>query len=108
MSAHKQERFEEILRDCAARFLSQESNRTSLITVTKVETNETSSNATIFFTVLPENQEQAALDFAKRQRSHFREFVKKNARLMRIPFFDFAVDHGEKSRQKIDGLMNGL
>ncbi len=108
MSQHKQERFEEILRDCAAKFLSQESNRTSLITVTRVETNEPGSMATIFFTVLPDNQEAAALDFVKRQRGNFREFVKKNARLMRIPFFDFQIDLGEKSRQKIDGLMNGL
>lgn len=103
-SSIKQGRFEEIIRDLAARFLSLESNRTSLITVTKIETNQQGSTATVFFTVLPENQEEAALDFAKRQRGQFREFVKEHGRLMRIPFFDFAIDHGEKSRQKIDAL----
>lgn len=107
MSSFKQGRFEEILRDLAARFLSRESNRTSLITVTKIETNDQASTATIFFTVLPESQEAAALDFVKRQRGNFREFVKENARLMRIPFFDFEIDKGEKSRQKIDALTNG-
>ena len=108
MSQHKKERFEEIIRNSAAKFLALESNRTSLITVTRVETNEPGTTATVFFTVLPDNQEAAALDFVKRQRGNFREFVKKNARLMRIPFFDFEIDLGEKSRQKIDGLMNGL
>ena len=105
MVNHKHERFEEIIKDLGARFLSQESNRTSLITVTKVESNDVGSTAKIYFTVLPEDKEEAALNFAKRQRSAFREFVKENSRLMRIPFFDFMIDEGEKSRQKIDSLI---
>lgn len=100
-------RFEEILRDLAATFLSRESNRTSLITVTRVDTNDKGSMATVYFTVLPESQEQAALDFVKRQRPHFRDYVKENGRFMRIPFFDFAIDKGEKSRQSIDRAMGG-
>ncbi len=98
----KQDRFEEILRDLAARFVMRESNRTSMITVTRVETKEQSGNAIVFFIVFPESQETAALDFLKRQRSDFRNFVKEEARLMRIPFFDFQIDKGEKARQKID------
>lgn len=101
----KQERFIAILKDMASRFLSEESNRTSLITVTDVRVMEQSNRATILFTVLPESAEQTALDFTKRQRANFREFVKKNARLMRIPFFDFEIDYGEKNRQKVDGLL---
>lgn len=108
MPGNKKLRFEEILRDLAARFLSRESNRKSLITVTGIETNEKETMATILFTVLPENQEAAALDFVKRQRSAFREFVKEEGNLMRIPFFDFAIDKGEKSRQKIDRITSGL
>lgn len=108
MSANKKERFEEILRDLAARFVSRESNRTSLITITAIRTNEKETMATIYFTVLPENQEAAALDFLKRKRSEFRGFVKENAALMRLPFFDFEIDKGEKSRQKIDQAMSGL
>jgi ribosome-binding factor A len=108
MPGNKKLRFEEILRDLAARYLARESNRTSLITVTAVKTNDKETMATIFFTVLPENQENAALDFVKRQRSAFRDFVKDNGRLMRIPFFDFEIDKGEKSRQKIDRITSGL
>lgn len=105
MSTFKQERFEEILRSCAAQFLALESNRTSMITVTRVTTNDKGNNATIFFTVFPENQEEAALDFLKRKRSDFRAYVKYNARLMKIPFFDFEIDKGEKARQKIDASL---
>lgn len=108
MPSNKKERFEEILRDLAARFLARESNRTSLITVTRVETNDKGTMATILFTVLPESQEKAALDFVKRQRGEFREFVKENGGLMRIPFFDFDIDKGEKSRQNIDRITLGL
>ncbi len=104
----KQERFEEILRDNAARFLAQESNRTSMITVTRVTATEKADLATVFITVFPENQEEAVLDFVKRKRSDFRAFVKYNARLMRIPFFDFEIDRGEKARQKIDASMAQL
>jgi ribosome-binding factor A len=106
MSTFKKERFEEILRDHAARFLSTESNRTSMITVTRVSSNDKGNLATIFITVFPENQEDAALDFLKRKRSDFRAFVKYNARLMKIPFFDFEIDRGEKARQKIDAAMS--
>src|SRR6185369_971961 len=101
----KQERFEEISRDHAARFLAMESNRKSMITVTRVSANEKGDLCTIYFTVFPEDQEEAVLDFVRRRRSDFRAFVKYNARLMRIPFFDFEIDKGEKARQKIDASM---
>lgn len=108
MSENKKIRAEKIIRDLAANFLTMESNRKSLITVTRVEIRGGGKTANIFFTVLPENQEKAAIDFAKRKRSDFREFVKSNSRLMIIPFFDFEIDKGEKARQKIDGLSSDL
>lgn len=103
---NKQDRFKAIIKDLASRFLSQESNRTSLITVTDVRVTDKADRAVILFTVLPLDKEEAALDFTKRQRSAFKSFVKDNSRLMRIPFFDFEIDKGEKNRQKIDGLIN--
>ena len=105
MSTYKQERFEEILKHLAAEFLSKESNRRSMITVTRVVSNDRGNLATVFFTVFPEDQEEAALDFIRRQRSDFRAYVKYNGRLMKIPFFDFEIDRGEKARQKIDASL---
>jgi ribosome-binding factor A len=96
----------EIIRDLSARFLEMEGNGSSLITVTKIEMSKDEKYATILFTVFPDAQEKTALEFAKRKRSEFKNFVRQNSTLGRIPFFDFAIDLGEKNRQKIDGLLN--
>ena len=64
--------------------------------------------ALIFVTVLPETQENAAIDFLKRQRSEFKSFIKKKSRMNRIPQFDFLIDEGEKSRQRIDEISNEI
>ncbi|OHA92662.1 MAG: hypothetical protein A3G99_01110 [Candidatus Zambryskibacteria bacterium RIFCSPLOWO2_12_FULL_39_23] len=102
----RDERIKEILHDLGARFLSLNSNKSSLLTVTNVELTKDEKRATIFFTVFPENFEKTALEFAKRKRSEFKEFIKEESKLGRIPFLDFAIDSGEKNRQRIDSLLN--
>lgn len=104
MNASKKGRFEEIIRHLAAKFFSLESNGLSMITVTKVVSTNAGDKIMAYFTVYPEKQERAALDFAKRKRNDFRRFVRENSRLANIPFFDFEIDRGEKARQKIDAL----
>jgi ribosome-binding factor A len=98
----KEQKLKEAIRELAAEYFSRESNRTSLITITDVELKSRNSKAVILFTVLPSTQEAAVLDFMHRQLSDFREYVSSHARLMRVPFFDVAIDMGEKNRQKID------
>lgn len=102
----RDEKMTEEIRHVSARFFSLESNRTSLVTVTSVHLADNGKEATVFFTVFPEDKEDAVLDFAKRKRSEFKHFVKQESRLGRIPFFDFAIDKGEKNRQRIDELSN--
>ncbi|MDD5165119.1 MAG: hypothetical protein PHG25_01095 [Candidatus Pacebacteria bacterium] len=104
MSDQTENRTKEILRELASEFLMRESNRTSLITITSVELFSRASKAKILFTVLPENQEQAALDFFTRRLRDFREYVQEHARMMRVPFFEVAIDVGEKNRQRIDEI----
>lgn len=110
----------EILRDFSARFLNENSNNSSLLTVTKVELTSDGKNATIFFTVFPVKPkvpqliedktgvqfEKTALEFVKRKRSDLRDYLKENSKLGRIPHIDFEIDLGEKNRQKIDELLN--
>ncbi len=111
---NREEKIEEILRDLGARFLLLNGNGSSLLTVTRVELTRDGKCATIFFTVFPlrqaqgrmDNLEKTALEFAKRKRSEFKEFVKDNSKLGRIPQLDFAIDSGEKNRQRIDDLLN--
>ncbi len=100
----KDQKMKEVIRELAAEFFQRRSNGTSLITITNIELRSRNSRAIILFTVLPEDQEVAALDFMKRQLGDFRDHVNEHARIMRVPFFDVALDKGEKNRQRIEDI----
>ena len=100
--SEKEEKLKSVIKEIAARFMQKESNGLSLITITDVQVSKDGKYVNILFTVLPEEKESDALDFSKRKRSEFRDFVKSELRLGRIPTFDFEIDKGEKHRQKID------
>lgn len=102
---HKDERAKEIMHRLASDFIAGESNNQSLITVTNIDFNRDMSKVMILFTVFPEHKQDAALDFLKRQRSEFRDYIKQNSRLARIPHVDFDIDLGEKSRQRIEEIL---
>ena len=93
------------IKELAAEFLMKENNRTSLITVTSADCSPDLKRATIYISVLPNSKEHLALEFTKRKRPELREFLKKNMTTKNIPFIDFAIDLGEKNRQKIDELL---
>lgn len=103
--AFKNEKITHILKELASEFLSMESNRQSLVTVTKVEYSSRSKQATIYISVMPDHKAEAALDFAKRQRAALRGYIKEKSRLSILPFLDIQLDIGEKNRQKIDDLI---
>ena len=105
MSA-KHDKAEEVIKQAAARFVSSESNRTSLITVTRVKLSPDWGRATVLVTVLPDEQTKGALDFLNRKRDDIREYVKSQVKIRRIPFFEFDLDVGEKHRQHMDELFN--
>ena len=104
MKSQRQQQVSEQIAHLAAEFLGRESNRQSLITITRADIAPDLSKATVYFTVLPNEQEPQALDFAKRKRADFRTFVKKHTQMRRLPFFDFEIDYGEKNRQHLDTL----
>ena len=101
---NRQEKVSELLRNLTAEFLERESNHQSLITVTTANVSSDLKRATVFITVLPEDKEAAALDFAKRKRKELREFVKSKTKFRVLPFLDIEIDKAEKIRQKIDEL----
>ena len=105
MKATKSEKLREAIRHAAAEFLAQESNRTSLITVTGVSLTPKGDRASILITVFPEDKEEEALAFATRQGGALRDFVGKRISLQYIPRISFAIDIGEKNRQTIDKLL---
>lgn len=95
---------QERLREAAAEFLSRESNRRSLVTVTAVDLSEDGRRGRIFITVLPDDYEEQAVEFANRNRHEFGKFFESRVRGMRIPHVEFVIDRGEKMRQRLDEL----
>ena len=108
MSEHRNIQVSEMIAQVAAEFVERESNRQSLITITRAEISPDFKKATIFFTVFPESEEAHVLEFMKRDRPDFREYFKKHARMKTLPRFDFEIDSGEKNRLHIDTLSNKM
>ncbi len=104
-SPYRDQREQDIIRELASKYIAKESNRTSLVTVTNVILGNKGKDVTICFTVLPEIREGSVLEFLRRKRADFRNYMKENARLPIIPFVEFAIDAGEKNRQNIDRLV---
>ena len=100
----KHDKVAEILHRQAAEFIRDESGRSSLITVTRVELNPSGKDAIIFFTTLPEKEEETALKFLERKTDDFKKIVRDNSRLGLIPHLRFKIDYGERNRQRLDEL----
>ena len=102
----KKERTEEILHKLAADFVLRESTPASLITVTRVTLSETGKAANLYFTTLPENQEDTALKFLSRKGGEFNDFVKKKSKIGIVPHLAWRIDYGERNRQRLDEITN--
>lgn len=98
-------KIEEMLMRIAAEYIEKESNKTSLITVTRTEITLDLRQAKVFITVYPETKENEVVDFLKRQRSELRDFVKKRMIVKVIPFLDVEIDKGEKARIAIENAL---
>jgi ribosome-binding factor A len=101
----KLEKGTQALRDAAAEFISRESNRTSLITVTSLSLSTDFSQAKILVSIFPEEAEKEALDFLKRKRGELRSYLGERVKTKRIPFIDFEIDNGEKNRRRLDEIL---
>lgn len=97
---------QEALREVAAEFMAREAGRSTLITITRVLLSEDNKRATIYMTVLPDNAEENALSFANRNRTELKTFFKTRIKGALPPDLVFAIDLGEKNRQRLDELSN--
>jgi len=100
----RQVQVEETIAHHAADFVAREIAVKALITVTHSEMSPSYKEATVYFSVLPATMEKEALKFAKRARSDFRDYLRKNTKLHPTPTVDFEIDLGEKNRQRVDEL----
>jgi ribosome-binding factor A len=103
---YKDEKVTSLLTKFAAEYFSIESNQNSLITVTKVDLLDRGRRAIVYFTALPTEKEKGALEFARRRKRDFRQFIMSKKSFGFAPSVDFAIDLGEHNRQRIDELLN--
>lgn len=100
----KRERIGEMIHRLAAKFVQENSTVASLLTITRVELSPTGKEAKVFFTTLPENQEDTALKFLERKTQEFKRYVRDESRIGFVPHIDFKIDYGERNRQRLDEL----
>lgn len=93
------------IRTIAQDFFQRESSGASLITVTKATITKDLKKTDIYITVLPDDKEEQALNFAKRMRPELRTAVKHKLQIRTIPTVDIKLDIGERARQKIDEVL---
>jgi ribosome-binding factor A len=103
---YKDEKVASLLAKFAAEYFENESNKDSLITITRVDVLDKGKRAMISFTALPTDKEPGALEFAKRRRNDFRKFIMSRKSFGFAPKIDFQIDLGEHNRQRIDELLN--
>ena len=85
--------------------LEHESNGTSLITVTSCNVSPDLKRGTIFITVLPDEKEHDALDFAKRKRGELRNYIKKKYADKSYSFYRYRNRPWRKNRQKLTNCL---
>lgn len=95
-----------LILETASDWITRNSNRNSLITLTKSEPTSDGKKLLIFYTVIPESQERQAHEFLTRHGDVIRDYVKK--KLKREPaWFRFILDTGERNRERISDLLDG-
>lgn len=100
----KQEKLKKEIQKLASQFISEQSTRISMITVTRVDLTGDHKKATLYISVLPNNKEGEALEFMNRHRYDLREFLKKYLKTRIIPEITNELDENEKKRQRIEDL----
>ncbi len=105
MAAERNAKIEERIREIAARFIESESNKSAMITITRVELYSRGKRATIYVSVLPASGEESAINFLKRKRKALKQIAMKELGIHPVPFLDIMIDTGEKARQNIDALL---
>jgi ribosome-binding factor A len=89
----------------AGEWISRESNRTSLVTVTRVDLSDDGAHATIMISVLPENQETAAHSFIKRNLGEVRRYLGETSKIGKLPTLHVEIDRGEKNRAAVEAIV---
>lgn len=100
----KKEKLGEIIHRLAAEFVQKESTKASLLTITRVVVSDNGKVAKIFFTTIPESQEETAEKFLGRKSGEFKQYLRDHSKIGFPPMCRFHIDLGERNRQRLDEL----
>jgi ribosome-binding factor A len=103
MSIHN-EREQSLLVEKAAEYIAREAGRNTLITPLRALLSKDGKNVTILVSVYPTEESEHAITFLTRHKDLFRNFLKKETRLARLPYITFDIDYGERNRQHLDDI----
>ena len=101
---HRRENLTEFIKNCAGDFFARNTTGSSMITVTNVWISEDLHHADIFISVLPESKAEAALNFAKRQRTDLQKYVYSRVKLSHLPMFEIILDKSGSVYDKLYGV----
>lgn len=104
---HRNAKLLSLIKDVAAEYLSRNASGPALVTVTGTEESKDGKKIRILLSVLPTEFEDTLMGFTKRHTRDFQEYLVQKVRMRSIPSIEFAIDQGEKNRQRIDELLHG-
>ena len=104
----RDEKAAERLVHLAADYIALEAGRETLITPIRAEISPDRKNATVYVSIFPDAERDHALEFLKRHKDLFRDFLKKEGRFAVLPFVRFEFDYGEQNRQHLDELSRDI
>lgn len=96
---------EKEIKKYASDYITRNSSRLSLITITRAETSSDEKRILLHVSVLPEAAEGPAMDFLKRHQDDIRQHIIKHSKIRMMPWLRFTIDKGEKNRQLVDELL---
>ena len=106
--ARRQEKVNSLLRRLTASFLTKQSAGGAVITITRIETSKDLKSSKIFISIFPENKEKEILTSLKGKVGELRKFIGSQIKMRFLPRFEFAIDEGEKARQRIDKILGAV
>jgi ribosome-binding factor A len=105
---YRKNRIAQLLKETAAHFFREASDKTSMITVTNADVSPDLASATVYISVYPDEQQDKALSFARGATRRLKEYIKKHTALARVPSVSVAIDEGELNRRRIEEISHDL
>ena len=105
---YRKQKIAQLLKETAAHFFREEADKTSMITVTNADITPDLTQATIYISVFPDEQQDRALSFARGATKRLKEYTKQHTSLARVPTFTVDIDHGEINRRRIEELSHDV